>query len=96
MAEYKKEIYPLKNKSKEGVQHYGFYIYVNDVLTIRQWHKPYVQGHVFMDKNEASLEADTMINNFKELNNLPLTPSKDEEIEQLKQRISDLENRLKV
>lgn len=95
MVEYTKEVYPLLNKSKEGIQHYGYYIYADNVRKIRQWHKPKVSGHVFMTEEEANLEADAMITKFIELNNLPPVKSQEEEIEELKQRITDLENNLR-
>lgn len=72
MTNYKKEVYPLKNKSKDGTQHYGFIIYINRAPSIRQWHKPRVMDYVFMTEDEASQEADKMISSFVEARNIPI------------------------
>ena len=72
MTDYKKEIYPLKNKSKDGIQHYGFIVYIDRNPSIRQWHKPRVMGYVFMAEEEADQEADKMISSFIKTGNTPI------------------------
>ena len=89
MNEYQKEIYALKNKSKEGIQHYGFIISMDGNASIRQWHKPKVMGHVFMTEDEANREADKMMQSFEQAENLP-------PIEQPEDRISRLEDQVKA
>lgn len=71
MVIYTKEIYTLKNKSKEGFQHFGFIISVDGSPMVRQWHKPKVAGHVFMTEIEANECANEMINEFNDQKNLP-------------------------
>lgn len=71
MTEYTKEVYLLKKKSGKGEQYYGFIISLDGKPIVKQWHKPKVSGIVFMNEDEANQEADDMINNFANLDNLP-------------------------
>lgn len=77
MPEYTKEIYPLEKKSENEVQQYGFIILIDGKKLIKQWHKPKVMGIVFMTEDEATHEADEMINSFVNRANLPplISPS---------------------
>ena len=94
MVEYKKEIYPLKNKSEEGVQHYGYIILINGNPIVRQWHKPKVMGHVFMTEDEANQEADDMITSFEVSDNLPPVEPPEDKIIRLEKHIIELEKQI--
>ena len=94
MKKYGKKIYPHKNKSKSGVQHYGFIISIDGIDSIRQWHKPKVMGHSFMTENEANHEADMMISTFVEIETTPPL-IEDEEIVKLRKRLEIMEANVK-
>ena len=90
MTEYKKEIYPLENKSGDDIQHYGFIIYIDGTPSIRQWHKPKAMGYVFMKEEEANQEADEMILEFGKDKEINIK----QELSILKMKIHELENNI--
>lgn len=94
MIKYAKEIYPLKNKSADAEQHYGYIIIIDGKPTVRQWHKPRVMGYVFMTKGEANQEADDLITSFEASDNLPPIELPEDKIIKLENHVLKLEDRI--
>lgn len=90
MTEYKKKIYLLEHKSRDGIQHYGFIICIDGTPSIRQWHKPRAMGYVFMGKEEANEEADTMIIEFNKKEGFDIT----KELKAIKHKVLELEGKI--